>query len=235
MEQKKQSGLGTAALILGIIGILTACIILGIIPCVVGLILALIAFTERNRKKGTAIAGLVCSLIGILLFAFIMICEPDGDNAQTEDVSHATEHALEQRESLTVESSEQEPAQVPEETEQEYKDSCKEYKYKDVLRNPQDYVGERIKITAKIYSVHEESWSNDGKYYFVYSNDEYNIWHGDRYAIYDRREVQDPKLLSEDVITIWGEISNPEQTTSLIVSSEEIFVIDMKYAELLSE
>lgn len=122
----------------------------------------------------------------------------------------------------------------PIETEEEYKASCEEYKYKDVLRNPEDYVGKRIKVTVKISTVHEASWLNDGKYYFAYSESDYG-WYGDKYGIFDRREEQNPKLLEDDVITVYGEISDPEYTTSLIISSSELFCIDMKYIDFISE
>ena len=153
----------------------------------------------------------------------------ESENVKTETTEIAETKTV--QESETVE----ETIVIPQETEEEYKASCQEYKYKDVLRNPDNYVGQRIKITVKISTVHEESWLNDGKYYFAYSNDEYNWWAGDMYGIFDRRDVQDPKLLEDDIITVYGEISDPEQTTSLIVSSSEVFCIDMKYIDFISE
>ena len=120
------------------------------------------------------------------------------------------------------------------ENEEEYKASCEEYSYKDVLRNPEQYVGKRVKVTVKISSVHEESWANDTKYYFAYTESQYG-WYGDRYGIIDCREAQDPKLLTDDIITVYGEISDPQQTSSLIVTSEEVFCINMKYIDFISE
>ena len=121
------------------------------------------------------------------------------------------------------------------ETDDEYKASCAEYSYKDVLRNPDEYIGKRIKITAKVSSVHDEGLLNPVKYYFVYTNDEYDMWLGDQYGVFDYRETEDPKILDDDVITVYGEISEPQETKSLIVNSQEIFCIDMKYAEIVSE
>lgn len=122
-----------------------------------------------------------------------------------------------------------------EESEEEYKASCQKYTYKDVLRNPEDYVGQRVKITAKISSVHEKSLLNPTKYYFAYTNDEYDMWFGDEYGIFDCRDDGDFKILEDDVIAIYGEISEPQETASLITNSQEVFCIDMKYAELISE
>lgn len=128
----------------------------------------------------------------------------------------------------------EETVSEPEETEEEYKASCEEYKYKDVLRNPEDYVGKRIKITVKISTVHEASWLNDTKYYFAYSKGDYG-WHEDCYGVFDKRAEQNPKLLADDIITVYGEISDPEYTSSLIISSSELFCIDMKYIDFISE
>lgn len=125
-----------------------------------------------------------------------------------------------------------------EKQEKKFRESCKEYKYKDVLRNPDNYVGEKVKIEVKISSVHNESWMNSGKYYFARSRedseDEY-YW-DDEYAIIDTREnTKKPKLLEDDVIMVYGTIAEPEETKSLILNSEELFCIDMKYVDLLAE
>lgn len=69
----KQSPLGITSMVLGIISILTACIAFGIVPGIIGLILAIIALCQKDRKHGTAIAGLVCSVIGIIIFAIMAL------------------------------------------------------------------------------------------------------------------------------------------------------------------
>lgn len=69
----KQSPLGITSMVLGIISILTACIAFGIVPGIIGLILAIIALCQKDRKHGTAIAGLVCSVIGIVIFAIVVL------------------------------------------------------------------------------------------------------------------------------------------------------------------
>lgn len=114
-------------------------------------------------------------------------------------------------------------------TKDEFIASCQEYNYKDVLRNPEDYIGKRIKVTVKISSVHSESWLNDGKYYFAYSNDEYDWWMGDEYGIFDRRTEQNPKLLEDDIITVYGEIIQLILLVRFpnILRQQQIFLLDM--------
>ena len=86
-----------------------------------------------------------------------------------------------------------------------------------------------------ITSVHEESILNSTKYYFAYSEGEYGWYSGDYYAIFDERVDNNLKLLSDDVIYVYGEIAESEYTSSLILASEEVFAIKMKYVELLEE
>lgn len=124
----------------------------------------------------------------------------------------------------------------PTESEADYKASCQTYNYKDVLRNPENYVGKRIKITVKISTVHEQSLFNPEKYYFAYSDNDGKGWYyDDRYGIFDKRADGSMKLLEDDIITVYGEISDPQHTASIIVSSSEVFCIDMKYIDFISE
>ena len=72
----KQSGLGIASMILGIIGLLTSCLGVGIVFCIVGLIFAGVSMANKQAKHGMGIAGLVCSIIGIVVFIFMLLIPP---------------------------------------------------------------------------------------------------------------------------------------------------------------
>lgn len=236
----KQSGFGIASLILGILGFLGSCFVFGIVPSVLGLIFAIIGLCQKDKAKGTAIAGLILSLIGTaiagfsLLFGAALLEEDTGTTNTTTDIVEKQEQTTsEVKEEVTTEEPTTEEIVV--ETEEEYKASCQEYAYKDVLRNPEDYVGKRVKIPVMISSVHEESIFNATKYYFAYSEGEYGWYSGDYYAIFDERVDNSLKLLSDDVIYVYGEIAESEYTSSLILASEEVFAIKMKYVELLEE
>lgn len=136
----------------------------------------------------------------------------------------------------TVEETTEKPQpEVPEISMEEYIAACQEYNYKDILRNPSDYVGQKVKVVVEISSVHEATWLYNNKYYFANSEGEYGYFTGDRYAIIDKRYDNSLKLLDEDVILVYGEIAEPEETKSYIVNSQELFTIDMRYAELLDE
>ena len=67
-----QNGLAIAGLICGIIGVFSSWVLLGLPFCVVGLVLASVGMC-RSEGKGTAIAGLVLSIIGIVIALGVFI------------------------------------------------------------------------------------------------------------------------------------------------------------------
>lgn len=82
----KNSGLGIASFILGIVGILLSCIVVGVVPCIIGLILGIVAITKKNSGHGLAITGIVLSAVGILICIIIAAAnssstDTKGDNS----------------------------------------------------------------------------------------------------------------------------------------------------------
>lgn len=176
------------------------------------------------NKQDSALKWVIIAVIML-----IIITLPTEDKEEQNQNKPKTEHnTASSTDEITAEPKK-------EETKKEYKKTCKEYAYKDVLRNPQKYIGKRIKVTVQISSVHEPSLTNDTKYYFAYSEGKYGYWTGDRYGIFDKRSKEDMKLLEDDVITVYGEIADPEHTESLIINSSEVFCINMKYIDFISE
>ena len=210
--KKKDSTLSIFAIVLSLFGCTAP----------IAFILALVdlCMNDKNKKH----TGSWFAIIVIVIWASILIFGGNDNKENTTEIS--TE--------ATTEATTEETTTESQETEEEYRASCEEYKFKDVLRNPENYVGKRVKVTVQINSVHEENILNASKYYFGYSENEYGFY-GDCYAIFDERENIDLKLLSDDVVTVYGEIAEPEYTSSLILNSEEVFSIKMKYVDLISE
>ncbi len=69
------SGCSITAMVLGIVSILTNCCLLFVsIPCaVVGLILASVGIKSGKGGKGMGVAGLVLSIISIVVYLFFLI------------------------------------------------------------------------------------------------------------------------------------------------------------------
>lgn len=87
----KQSGLGIASLVLGIIGILTSLFIIGIVPAVIGIILGIIALTQKGKVHGTAIAGVACSIVAVVIFLAALFAFSDDNISDTDATSAVTE------------------------------------------------------------------------------------------------------------------------------------------------
>ena len=79
----EQSGFGIASLVCGITGILLACVAIGIVPAIVGIVFAIIALVQKNKGHGTAIGGLVCSIVGIITFFLAMFVFTSDDTNDT--------------------------------------------------------------------------------------------------------------------------------------------------------
>ena len=70
-EQTGGTGLAIASMVLGIVSIVLTCLFIGILPGIVGLILGIISIAKDKPGKGMAVAGIVTSAIGIVLFFLV--------------------------------------------------------------------------------------------------------------------------------------------------------------------
>ena len=80
METKQSNGLGTAGMVIGIIALITSCIVIGGFLGIVGLILSIIAITQKNKKTGTAIAGIVLNAIAIIIMILMFLGSSSNDD-----------------------------------------------------------------------------------------------------------------------------------------------------------
>lgn len=202
----------------------------------IGFILGLIDLSKKDDTEKHTGSWFAIIFFVIMCVLSLITSKNNTENEDTGSTQIVTENNVKNNNENIAPQKTKEPIEIAE-TEEDYKNSCQEFNYKDVLRSPDDYVGKRICIEIKISNVFSEDWSTPIKYYFGYSKSDSDseYYYGDRYAVFDYRYDNSLKLLQDDVIIVWGEISKPQETTSLIVNSEEVFCIDMKYAELISE
>ncbi len=69
------AGMAIASLVLGILGLLIGCCLpwITMIMSVIGLILSIVAIVKLEDGKGTAVGGLVCSIVAIIYAAFMLL------------------------------------------------------------------------------------------------------------------------------------------------------------------
>jgi hypothetical protein len=91
VEQKQHSGLGIAGMIIGIVALLLSCLVFGGFLGIIGLIISLIGVTQKNRKSGTAIAGIVLNTLAICIMILMLIIAFSNDASQTTENTTNTE------------------------------------------------------------------------------------------------------------------------------------------------
>ena len=72
-SEENKTGLAIASMVLGILS-MTICCMGGWIPGLIGLILAIVSLAKGRGGKGMAIAGLVTSILGILVGVYFLVC-----------------------------------------------------------------------------------------------------------------------------------------------------------------
>ncbi|GLI27779.1 hypothetical protein ARHIZOSPH14_20210 [Agromyces rhizosphaerae] len=125
-EPTKASGLGIAALVIGIVAVLLAfwpiAWIVAIVLAVIGLVLGIVALTRKDRKKGVSTAGTVVSaaaLVIAMIFGVLYTTGVIGTGAAPEPTATPTESAS----PTPTESESPTPTPTPEPTVQEWADT----------------------------------------------------------------------------------------------------------------
>lgn len=71
VQNQKQSGLGIASFVLGIISMVSLGILF--VPEILGIVFGIVGLTNKNSKKSFAIMGITFSAIAILVFVIFLI------------------------------------------------------------------------------------------------------------------------------------------------------------------
>lgn len=115
---------------------------------------------------------------------------------------------------------------------QDYIQSCKSVPYKDLLRNPDSYKGQKIKITVEIQQIMSGGIFTDGGFR---GYEDYDISAGDTFLQkewYINGSVSDSgtKILKDDIVVFYGEFAGTETIKRALTGvKEEVPCIDFKY------
>lgn len=251
MDKKTSSTMAIVSMLLGIVGLLTTCLLFGILLSIVSLILGFIVLAKKMPGKGFAITGLITSIISMVLFVLLIVAinsssdkvlsekgtANEGDTIIETSIEKITMEEADIKAKDTTESIAIADDTTSAESPEEFKESCQEIDYKKLLRKPEDFIGQRIVITAKVQQVMNGGLFDDGKYYRVQTDNGNQEWYlDDEYFMYDYRIGDDMKILKEDVLKIYAEFSGLEEVKrALTKSDEEVPAIKAYYVELISE
>lgn len=230
-EKKKESVLGIWGLIISFI----MCI--PIFP-LAGLIMCIIAVRDKTKKTTCAKIGIVLSIL--FLFVGVSIWGSDSSNDK-QNIQNVESSNLEEEKNISstpkpTETPEPTPTPEPIETKEEFISKCEEIPYKTLARNPEDYIGSYIVLDVKIEQILQGGFFDPNQYYRVYTNDEYDLWLGDEYFMYDSRVESDMKLLETDIIKVYGKFLGTETVTRALTNTkEDVPSFEAVYIDLISE
>lgn len=226
---------------MGFVMFMLGCFSVTVLICV----FLICVFTRKKFKKKLILVPITLWVVGISIG--VMFERDNSELSSTDDTQdrgisveassdgpRSTEETTQESKTPETETVEATEAQ---ESEEEFKTSCQEISYKSLLRTPDDYIGQRIVLTAEVKQIMSGGWFDDNKYYRVQTDNDGRDWYiDDEYYMYDGRPEGSLKILEEDVIKIYAEFIGLEEVHRAITgASEEMPAIRARYIELISE
>ncbi len=114
-------------------------------------------------------------------------------------------------------------------TEEEYMAECSSYDYETISRYPNDYIGQKAVFLGKVVQVQESG--NRMVIRLNVTAGEYGMWKDTIYIDYTKSS-DDPRILEDDIISVFGELNGIKTYTSTMDVSISIPHIKAKYIYL---
>ena len=118
-------------------------------------------------------------------------------------------------------------------SEKDFKAACSEVKYKDLARNAEEMKGEKVKLVGQVNQVVYESdeGTSESEYKVAVTYDADIDYYEDDIILYFKRG-DTSKIIEDDVLTIYGEVSGTETYTSVLGESITVPVITGVYVDI---
>lgn len=193
---------------------------------VVGIILLWVA-----KKPKNVIARVIISII-LALYAFIEIGSLSTESSKSDTASSSITQTVDGEENENSES-----GTATEVSPDEYKAQCQELNYNELMRNPDQYIGQKFKVTVQIFSA-SEKWST-GTYYKAYTDDGSGYYFDKMIWVFDKRDEDSDgyvKILEDDIVTFYGEFNGLQETKNALNNEKgEDFALDAYYVDIVQE
>lgn len=111
-----------------------------------------------------------------------------------------------------------------------YKSSCKTMKYGSLARSADTLIGEKVKYKGQVIQVLENG--NNVQMRINVTSDEYGFWDDTVYVIFSKSE-NDTRILEEDIVQFWGEVSGLITYQSIFGEDITIPQVNAKYVSIL--
>lgn len=118
------------------------------------------------------------------------------------------------------------------EAKQDFINSCKEYSYKDIARNPKNYEGKPAKFRGEVVQVQESGDFVVLRVNVTYEAFEYideGIWSDTVYVEYTRKSDSESRILEDDIINMYGTIKGTKTYETVMGNDMTIPYLEAQY------
>ena len=122
-------------------------------------------------------------------------------------------------------------------SETEYKALCKQIDYRELCRNPEKYIGEKVTVTVAVRQIVDAELFSNKKAWRAYSDtDGYEVYFDDEYYMLDERGDGSGKIIDDDIVVVYGEFTGVTNVTrALTWTSDELPELSVRYADIIGE
>ena len=146
------------------------------------------------------------------------------ESANTGDFAPISE----EQPSETVES---EPEEEPVMDEDAYKATCQAYDYREIARYPSQYAGKVAYFCGEVFQVLKDG---DTVNLMVNVTDSEWGWEDAVFVNYIRQSDDEPRVLEEDIVEIWGDLEELFTYEAVLGNSQSVPQITARYLNILS-
>jgi hypothetical protein len=118
----------------------------------------------------------------------------------------------------------------PDEIKREFISTCVNYDYKNISRNPNNYISKPCKFNGKVMQV-QESGLNVVLRVNITRGD-YGLWDDAIYVDYKKASTNESRILDDDIITIYGTLNGIKTYTTIFLSEVSIPWVKARYVEI---
>ena len=123
---------------------------------------------------------------------------------------------------------------TPEISEGAYKAQCRQIDYKELCRHPDKYKGTKVTVKARVAQIVDANIFGTRKAWRTYTdNSGYGFYADDEYYMLDKRVSNAVKVLTDDIVVVYGEFTGLETVTrALTGTTDELPRIEVRFADL---
>lgn len=123
---------------------------------------------------------------------------------------------------------------APEISEGAYKAQCRQMDYKELCRHPDKYKGTKVTVKVMVAQIVDANIFGTRKAWRTYSdNSGYGFYADDEYYMLDNRGSSNVKILTDDIVVVYGEFTGLETVTrALTGTTDELPRIEVRFADL---